>query len=157
MAGLAALALAASCGGSPEEEPRPPTLTAAHVARTFAAETGRTLRRAPVSDPAWEQLGLGLAAPAGLVRRFGVFSVYVVEKRHGAALASLLSNKASGTPLEPDERGIYWERDSQSGTWIAYSRYGGNVVLAWHSERHERAVDGRWRRLDAVLRRAAVG
>jgi hypothetical protein len=141
----------AACGATEEGEDAEPTLAAGQVARQFEQETGRTLEEAAGTDQAWEQLSFGLDPPAELVRRFGIFSVYVVEPENDKAVGSLLSDKATGKPLEPDEQGVYWERDSQSGTWTAYTRYGENVVLAWFSERKVAETDERWARLDRVL------
>jgi hypothetical protein len=67
------------------------------------------------------------------------------------ALSSLLRDKATQKPLDRDARGVYWELDSNSGTWVAYKRYAGNVVLAWFSGSKTRAVDERWQRLDRVF------
>jgi hypothetical protein len=141
----------AACGATEEGEDGGPTLAAGQVARQFEQETGRTLEEAAGTDQAWEQLSFGLDPPAELVQRFGIFSVYVVEPGNDEAVGSLLSDKATGKPLEPDEQGVYWERDSQSGTWTAYTRYGENVVLAWFSERKVAETDERWARLDRVL------
>ena len=148
---FAILALGAGCGATADEDVQPPALTGAQVAREFRAETGRTLRRAAGTDPAWEQLSFGLDPPTALLRRYGIFSIYVVAEGNEEAVDSLLRDKATGKPLEPDQRGIRWERDSQSGTWVAYTRYGANVVLAWFSERRRPRTDARWERLDNVL------
>ena len=148
---FAILALGAGCGATADEDVQPPALTGAQVAREFRAETGRTLRRAAGTDPAWEQLSFGLDPPTALLRRYGIFSIYVVAEGNEEAVDSLLRDKATGKQLEPDQRDTRWERDSQSGTWVAYTRYGANVVLAWFSERRRPRTDARWERLDKVL------
>jgi hypothetical protein len=156
---LLALALGAGCGASetaPEPEPEGRVLSAGQVSDEFEEEAGRPLQ-ATVPDPSWEQLGFGLNAPPEILRRFGTFSIYVVDVEDPEALDSLLRDKATGEPLEQDAEGIYWERDSLSGTWIAHSRYGENVVLAWFSESRERTTDERWRRLDDILSGLATG
>ena len=141
------------CGATElQEDAEPePSFTGGQVAREFRAETGKTLREAAGTDPAWEQFSFGLNPSRELVRLYGIFSVYVVEAGNDEAVTSLLANKATGEPLEADEQGIYWERDSLSGTWIAYKLYGDNVVLAWFSEAKEPAIDARWSRLDQIL------
>jgi hypothetical protein len=147
---LLVLILLPACGGSaepPEREAVPP----AAVAQEFRTEAGRALEDAAVPDAAWRQLSYGLDPPPALVRRYGIFSVYVVESGNEEAVESLLRDKSTGRPLDADERGIRWERDSQSGTWVAYTRYGENVVLAWFSGRRAPAVDARWERLDRIL------
>ena len=126
-------------------------MTAAAVAREFRTEAGRALEDAAVADAAWRQLSYGLDPPPALVRRYGIFSVYVVEPGNEEAVESLLRDKATGKPLERDDRGVYWELDSQSRTWVAHSRYGSNVVLSWFSERKARGTDERWQRLHAIL------
>jgi hypothetical protein len=119
--------------------------------RAFEAEAGRHLRGTTVADPAWEQLSFGLDPPPEIRRQYGVFSIYVVEPGKEDAVDSLLRDKATGKPLARDERGIYWERDSLSKTWIAHTLYGSNVVLVWFSESRTRRTDRRWERLHAIL------
>jgi hypothetical protein len=150
---FAAVSLA-GCGAATSESDEPPVFTPGQVVKQFRAETGRSLlRREAVPDEAWEQLGLGLNPPKRLLDTYGVFSIYVVKAGRREAVESLLSNKATGEPLQRGRRGIYWERDTQSRSWIAYKRYGGNVVLAWFGNDGRQAVDGRWERLDIILSR----
>lgn len=141
-----------ACGATEEREPEPRGISAEQVSDEFEQEAGRSLEPTAVHGAAWAQLGYGLDPRPGLVRRFGVFNVYVVEPGNGEALESLLSDKATGEPLRPDERGIHWELDSQSRTWIAHARYGPNVVLTWFSESRRKATDARWERLNRILR-----
>lgn len=153
---LTALVLAAvgvGCGGqeSDSDAPRPPLVTASQVAGQFERETGRPLQRTAEPDEAWDQLSYGLNPSEALLDRYGIFSVYVAKQGHVDALDSLLRDKATRKALERDQRGVYWELDSNSGTWIAYKRYAGNVVLVWFSESKERTLDARWERLDGVL------
>ena len=153
---IAALALA-GCGSVPEaetetEDEQPITLSAGQVVTQFRAEPGSPrLRRAAVADSAWEQLGLGLNVSDALLRRYGVFTIYVVEPGNNDAVKSLLSDKSTGEPLQPDDRGVYWELDTQSGDYVAYSRYGANVVVAWFGGTSRPATDARWERLDRVM------
>jgi hypothetical protein len=147
---LAVLAVA-GCGATRDSDDDSPAFTGAQVAREFERETGRALQEAAGEDEAWEQLSFGLDPEPALVRRYGIFSVYVVEPGNDEAVASLLSDKATGEPLEPDEQGIRWEQDSASRTWVAHKLYGDNVVLVWFSESTRPATDARWARLDAVL------
>jgi hypothetical protein len=151
---LACLTLAlalAGCGGEAEQDDGRTALTGAQVADEFQRETGRGLEEAASQDPSWEQLSYGLDPAPDVLRRYGIFTVYVVEPGNGEALRSLLADKATGEPLAADADGIRWELDSLSKTWIAYKRYGANVVLAWFSERKQRATDERFARIDRIL------
>ena len=150
---LAALAVAAGCGSSAAQpDQRATRYTASDVVRQFKSEPGSPrLREAAGVDTAWEQLGLGLNVSERLRRRYGVFSVYVVEPGNEEAVDSLLTDKATGKPLERDERGVYWELDTQSKDWVAYSKYGDNVVLAWFGGTSEPKIDSRWQRLDRLM------
>jgi hypothetical protein len=151
LAGLVATLALAGCGtnGGPEETRA--AFSGAEVADEFQRETGRGLEAAAEQDPSWEQLSYGLDPSPAVLRRYGIFSVYVVEPGNDDAVASLLADKGTGAPLDADVNGIYWERDSLSRTWIAYKRYGENVVLAWFSERKTRRTDDRFARLDRIL------
>jgi hypothetical protein len=151
VAALVALAGLGACGSSDTTEDASPSISGAQVTREFRTETGKRLREAAGTDTAWEQLSFGLNPSPELVRQYGIFSVYVVEPGNEQAVESLLSDKATGKPLQADEQGVRWERDSLSGTWIAYKLYGGNVVLAWFSERKDPVTDDRWSRLDRIL------
>jgi hypothetical protein len=149
LACLASGTLLAGCGGGSNLETT--TVTPGQVVQEFKTSTGKQLQRAAVPDEAWEQLGLGLNESPTEVARYGIFSVYVGKSGHLAALASLLHDKATKKPLDRDSDGVYWELDSNSGTWIAYKRYARNVVLAWFSGSKTQAVDDRWHRLDRVF------
>ena len=149
---LAVLALVALAGcGAQSDQTQVDSLTPAQVTQTFKQATGRPLEPAPVSDPAWDQLGYGLDMPQSLVDRYGIFNVYVGKPGKTASLASLFKDKTTGKPLARGADGIYWELDSQSKTWAAYKRYGGNVVLVWFSGSKEQAADERFDRLDSIL------
>jgi hypothetical protein len=151
---LASLALAGVTGGcgSSESASQVELVPASRVAGQFERETRRPLRGAATEDEAWDQLSYGLDPPQALLDRYGIFSVYVAKEGHVAALGSLLRNKATKKPLQRGARGIYWELDSNSRTWVAYKRYARNVLLVWFSGSTERAVDARWERLDRILR-----
>lgn len=148
---LALLALGLAGCGSGEEASGEAVLTAGQLVQRFQEEPGNPLLRGAGGDPAFRQLGFGLNPSQRLLERYGVFSIYVVDADRPQALTSLLRDKATGRPLEPDPSGVYWERDTQSRSWIAYKRYGTNVVLVWWAESAERSADARWRRLDRVL------
>lgn len=157
LAGALALALAlaaAGCGTtaqSDDDQQQAQVVTAAQVVTRFRQATGQPkLRRAPAGE-AWEQLGLGLNVPQNLLRRYGVFSVYVVEPGRPEAIRSLLANKETRKALARDEAGIYWEYDTLSRSYVAYKRYAANVVLAWWNEQKTPGTDARWARLDALL------
>lgn len=145
---LAALAAGCGAGGGDSDQA---VLTAGQLVQRFQEEPGSPLLREAGGDPAFRQLGFGLNPSQRLLERYGVFSIYVVESDRPQALTSLLTDKATGRPLEADPSGVYWERDTQSRSWIAYKRYGENVVLVWWAESAERSADARWRRLDRVL------
>ncbi|MBA2537946.1 MAG: hypothetical protein H0V20_11020 [Actinobacteria bacterium] len=149
---LAALAVVTGCGATTEPEQQATRYTASDVVQQFKSEPGSPrLRRAAGVDTAWEQLGLGLNVSDRLLRRYGVFTVYVVEPGNEEAVDSLLTDKATGKPLQPDEQGVYWELDTQSKDWIGYTKYGENVVLAWLGGRSEPEVDARWARLNRLI------
>jgi len=145
-----ALVVLAGCGAA-SDQTQEQTLTPAQVRQTFKQATGRPLEPAAVSDPAWEQLGYGLDMPQSLVDRYGIFNVYIGKPGKSASLASFFKDKDTDKPLARSADGIYWELDSQSKTWVAYKRYGGNVVLVWFSGSKEQAADERFDRLDSIL------
>lgn len=156
-AALVLMALAMLVGGAAtgcgkgKSNSQPEFVAPGQVVQRFKRETGTPLQRAAVPDEAWEQLSLGLNASKPEIQRYGVFSVYVAKSGHAKALDSLLRNKATKAALERDPSGLYWELDSNSGTWVAYKRYAGNIVLAWFSGSTSKAADARWQRLDRVL------
>jgi hypothetical protein len=151
LAALVATLGVAGCGTDAGREETRAAFSGAEVADEFQRETGRGLEAAAEQDPSWEQLSYGLDPSPAVLRRYGIFSVYVIEPGNVQAVSSLLADKGTGAPLEADGDGIYWERDSLSKTWIAYKRYGENVVLAWFSERKTRETDDRFARLDRIL------
>jgi hypothetical protein len=157
---LAAAAILAGCGSTANENANPDddAITAGELIADFGAQADKpALRRSAGFDGRYEQLSLGLDPPPELLRRYGTFSIYVVEPGQEEAKTALLTNKTTGEPLEPDERGIYWEYDDLSNTWIANSVYGENVVLVWFTEKRKRMIDGRWERLHDFLSKSAVG
>ena len=149
----ALLSLAAlGCGSAAGPEETDQAVASEELIADFGAQPGNvTLERSGDSGGKYEQLGIGLDPPAEALRRYGIFSIYVVEPGEEEARAALLTDKTSGKPLEPDERGIYWEYDDHSKTWIANTTYGENVVLVWFSEKRKRETDARWERLDQFL------
>jgi hypothetical protein len=152
----AAVAVGAACGSEASDEPS--FASVGQVQQRFREATGRpVLRKAPVPDVAWEQLGLGLDPNPALVERYGTFVVYVVKEGRGNAVRSLLRDKGTQRELRPDGRGIYWELDTHSNTWVANKRYAGNVVLAWFSDSAERRTDARFARLDRILSGLGTG
>jgi hypothetical protein len=146
----AAILVAAGCGQT-DADTESALVPASRVIEHFERETGRPLQETPEPDQAWEQLSYGLDPSPELLERYGNFSVYVVREDHLEAVESLLKDKATKKALERDAQGVYWELDSNSGTWVAYKRYARNIVLVWFSGSKERAVDARWERLDGVL------
>jgi hypothetical protein len=148
---LALLALGLAGCGAGEQDSAQAVLTPGQLVKRFQEEPGSPLLREAGGDPAFRQLGFGLNPSQRLLERYGVFSIYVVDPERPQALTSLLRDKGTGRPLEADPSGVYWERDTLSRSWIAYKRYGTNVVLVWWAESAERSADARWRRLDRVL------
>jgi hypothetical protein len=149
---LAVLALVTVAGcGAQSDQSQVVTVTPGQVKQQFHKTTGRPLEPAPVSDPAWDQLGYGLDMPQSLVEQYGIFNVYVGKPGKAASLASFFKDKATDKPLARGSGGIYWELDSQSKTWVAYKRYAGNVVLVWFSGSKEQLADERFQRLDSIL------
>jgi hypothetical protein len=150
LAGILAVGFAAGCG-SDQSEPQVELATPGQVIDQFKRETGRPLERAATEDEAFDQLSYGLNPSKELLDRYGIFSIYVAKKGHLQAIDSLLRDKATKKALERDSNGVYWELDSNSGTWVAYKRYSRNVVLVWFSGSTARNADTRWARLDRVL------
>ena len=151
VAGIGVLA-ATGCGSAPEREAEERAIASDELISDFGAQPGELLlRRSGGTGGKFEQLGLGLDPPPAALRRYGVFSIYVVDPGEDDARQALLTDKTTGEPLQRDERGIYWEYDDHSKTWIANTTYGENVVLVWFSEKPERVTDARWERLHQFL------
>lgn len=137
---LCALALVAlaGCGGGDDE----PRFTTQRVIDHLASSAGVQLERSP-SSPTGVDL---LVLPDGLSELHGGFEVYVVtNEKAGEQLDSYLDR------TEPDDNEIYWVRDQNDG-WVANTRYGENVVLAWFGAPERGRVTQGWRSLDGVLR-----
>lgn len=150
---LAALALA-GCGSSAEgdEEQEVSPIAAQAVVQEFSDVPGMPdLQTTAVTDPSWEQLGLGLDLSPAAQRRYGTFTIYVVDPEDPEAVRSLLADKDTAEPLEADAEGIYWDYDELARSFVAQKRYGPNVVLAWWNESRQQRTDERWQRLDRIL------
>jgi hypothetical protein len=149
----------AGCGASGEdvdgtttdEQEAAPIGASQLVAQFKQASGGTQLRGTATPDAAWEQLGLGLNATPAQQRQYGTFSIYVVEPENDEAVTSLLSDKDTAKPLTRAGDGIYWDFDELAGSYVAYKRYGSNVVLAWWNEQSEPVTDERFERLDALM------
>jgi hypothetical protein len=151
-----AVLLAGGCGSAQtdedQEQPERASFTAAQVIREFKQAPGTpALRSAAGTDVAWQQLSFGLNVSRELQQRYGTFNVYVVKRGHDDAVTSLLRNKETKEPLERGADGVFWELDTLSNSYVAYKRYGANVVLAWWSEGTEPVTDERFARLDELL------
>jgi hypothetical protein len=154
LATLAALPLSvpiAGCG-APGRLARP--ISEAAVMHAFRAATGIEPNVAVSSGPTGYVLDGDFASADDLrtyQKLFGGFSIYVAGPAGRRALADMLR----GAPPEGD--GIRWRRMSTQGVgvWMAIKRYGANVVLSWVAPPNARTVDGRWRRLDQMLRAVA--
>ncbi len=146
-------ALAAGCGGGSDDDDNdgPAPIASREVIREFREAGMPRLQIAPVPDPSWDQLGFGLDAPPATQERYGTFAIYVVDPGDDEAVASLLADKDTAQPIQPDADGIYWDYDELAKSYVAQKRYGENVVLAWWNERREKGVDVAWVRLDELL------
>jgi hypothetical protein len=162
---LVAALVAAGCGSSAEgvdetttdEQEAAPIGAGQLVAQFKQASGGTQLRGTATPDAAWEQLGLGLNATPAQQKQFGTFSIYVVEPENDEAVTSLLSDKDTAKPLARAGDGIYWDFDELAGSYVAYKRYGSNVVLAWWNEQPEPVTDARFERLDALMQELSGG
>lgn len=152
---LLAVLAGAGCGSSgdgDDGEQEAPPIAAQAVVQEFEEAPGLPeLEPAAGSDPAWEQLGPGLDLPAADQRRYGTFTIYVVDPEDPEAVRSLLADKDTAEPLRADANGIYWDFDELADSWVAQKRYGSNVVLAWWNEKAAKGTDARWQRLDRAL------
>ncbi len=136
----------AGCGGDDD----------ASGGRTFTSQ--QVIRH--VQDAAGVQLAVSSASPddADVLRLpeqlnelYGGFEVYVLEESSLDKNVERLLGDA-----EPDERGIYWRRDQNAG-WIAFTRHGANVILAWFDASERGQVNERWDRLHDVMQRLDEG
>jgi hypothetical protein len=164
LASLSLLALlAAGCGAAEttkteESPPEAQAIAASQVIETFAkAQGGAVLRQTAGTDVAWEQLSPGLNPSPAIQEQYGTFSVYVVKPDRAEAVRSLLRDKETQQELEQGDGGVYWELDDLSKTYVAYKRYGPNVVLAWWNEKPQPGTDARFERLDALLSSLQTG
>ncbi|HXV57409.1 MAG TPA: hypothetical protein VD704_06030 [Gaiellaceae bacterium] len=127
-------------------------IAAQQIVQEFRRVSGGTrLQETAAPDASWDQLSLGLDVPPQLQRKFGTFSIYVVEAGNDLAVASLLADKDTAEPLPESADGIHWDFDELAGSYVAQKRYGANVVLTWWNERAEPGTDERWERLDAFM------
>jgi hypothetical protein len=151
---LLAVLAAAGCGSSGdgddgEQEAAP--IAAQAVVQEFEEVPGMPPLQSSAPDPSWEQLGLGLDLTAADQKRYGTFTIYVVDPEDPEAVRSLLADKDTAEPLQADANGIYWDFDELAKSYVAQKRYGSNVVLAWWNEKDSKGTDARWQRLDRVL------
>jgi hypothetical protein len=158
LAALLALLGAAGCGSSADGDDIEGAIASQAVVQRFDQVPGMpALETTAMPDPSWEQLSLGLDLPAADQKRYGTFTIYVVDAEDPEAVRSLLADKDTAKPLTADADGIYWDFDELARSYVAQKRYGPNVVLAWWNERREKGTDARWDRLDALLRDVAGG
>jgi hypothetical protein len=152
------LAGCGSSGGGDDEDQRAAPIGAQEVLQQFEeAPGGPPLETAAGSDPSWEQLGPGLDVSPAAQRKYGTFTIYVVDPEDPEAVRSLLADKDTAEPLQADAEGIYWDYDELAKSYVAQKRYGPNVVLAWWNESRQQRTDERWQRLDAVMQDIASG
>jgi len=150
---LAALAVA-GCGSSGDgdgDDQEAAPIAAQAVVQEFEEVPGMPPLKSSAPDPSWDQLSLGLDLPPADQKKFGTFTIYVVDPEDPEAVQSLLADKDTAEPLQPDANGIYWDFDELAKSYVAQKRYGSNVVLAWWNEKRQQGTDARWRRLDGIL------
>jgi hypothetical protein len=154
-----AVALAAGCGsGDGEDEEQASPIAAAAVIQEFDQVEGLPeLQTAAATDPSWEQLGLGLDISPTAQRKYGTFTIYVVDPEDDEAVDSLLADKDTAEPLEQSADGIHWDFDELADSYVAQKQYGPNVVLAWWNEKPQPGTDARWQRLDRILQGLVEG
>jgi hypothetical protein len=151
---LVALALlpfvagATSCG---HRDRRPTHVSEQAVMRAFRDTSGSEPNVAVSSTRTGFVLDGDFATPVELRRYhrlFGRFNVYVA----GPEGAGMVTQMMGGTAV--DRGGIHWRLVNTQGqaVWVAVKRYGANVVLSWIAPRTDRTLDGRWKRLDRMLR-----
>jgi hypothetical protein len=148
---LPLLLLPAGCGGG--DRP-PPALSKQAVMRAFRIRTGTEPNVAVSSTRLGFVLDGDFAAADELrtyQRLFGRFSIYIA----GPAGTPIIARMLRGP--KPDGDGIRWRRMTSQGAdmWVAIKRYGANVILSWVASTNARAADGRWHRLDQMLRTLA--
>jgi hypothetical protein len=154
---VAMLAGCGSSGGGDDEDQAAP-IGSQEVIQQFEETPGLPpLETAAGSDPSWEQLGPGLDVPPATQKKYGTFTIYVVDPEDPEAVRSLLADKDTAKPLQADANGIYWDYDELAKSYVAQKRYGPNVVLAWWNESRQQGTDERWQRLDAVMQDIASG
>ena len=157
---LLALLTTAGCGSSgngDDQEQEAAPIAAQAVVQEFSEVPGMPELVTAAPDPSWEQLGPGLDIPPAAQERYGTFTIYVVDPEDPEAVKSLLADKDTAKPLQPDADGIYWDYDELAKSYVAQKRYGSNVVLAWWNESREQGTDERWDKLDAVMQDIASG
>jgi len=134
---LLALALA-GCGG---DDGGGRTFTSQEVIRHVQDAAGALLAVSSESPDDADVLRL----PEQLNELYGGFEVYVLEESTLDRNVERLLDDA-----EPDERDIYWRRDQDAG-WIALTRHGANVILAWFDAPERSQVNERWERLHSLM------
>jgi hypothetical protein len=145
---LAFVAGAISCG---HRDRRPTHVSEQAVMRAFRDTSGSEPNVAVSSTRTGFVLDGDFATPVELdryQRLFGRFNVYVA----GPQGAGIVTQMLAGTAVDRD--GIHWRLLNTQGqaVWVAVKRYGANVVLSWIAPSTHRTVDGRWKRLDRMLR-----
>ena len=157
---LLAVLAAGGCGSSADDDgddQEGAPIAAQSVVQEFDEAPGMPDLETAVPDPSWEQLGPGLDMPAADQKKYGTFTIYVVDPEDPEAVKSLLADKDTAKPLQADADGIYWDFDDLAKSYVAQKRYGPNVVLAWWNEKTTKGTDARWRRLDRLLQDIASG
>ena len=120
--------------------------TVAEVKQFVRAQAGvRVTRLASASTNEVTTLSPGLTPPTKVLRRFGRFELLVLAPATQRRVRRELLGRAG-----PDRSGVYWAHDQQGG-WVAYTSYGGNVLVSWFPPAGVHRIDARWRRLHAIM------
>jgi hypothetical protein len=122
--------------------------TVVEVKRFVRVEAGVQLTRVTSASTAdVTTLSPGATPPKRVSTRFGRFELYVLR-----AATQRRTRRALLGNVRPDRRGIYWAPDQQGGS-VAYTAYGGNVLVGWFPRGGLHRIDARWTRLHALMRR----
>jgi hypothetical protein len=118
----------------------------AEVQAAFKADTGLALVRFTAASTADVT---SLRTRPHATRRFGDFQLFVFRP---GAIERMRHVFTHG--IEPDGRHIYWVPD-QAGGEIAVTLHARNLCVGWFPPGGAHAVDARWERLQAAVKRLA--
>lgn len=146
--------LLAGCGGDADRDASEPDYSTEAVIAHFKEETGDVLSK-QISAPGQLDV-LDGDDRAAMIRRYGLFTIYVVVRDPKQGVARIVESNVGQTVEPPDAGGIYWARMcppaqvSHRCFFSAYKRFGNNVVLGWIAGRRA-VMDARFDRVSRVL------